>query len=260
MSSRSAWRLFAAFSLFSTLLLSVGFYLGVADILSPSAAGWKTDKSAGEQPAQPAKNAAQIVALGDSLTRGTGDATGLGYVGNLRKRWAQNTGRDVYVLNHGVNGYKTADLLRDLQQKEDIRRTIRQADLITLSIGGNDLFHAGGMEEVNPEQSRKRLPGALERYGQIVRIIRSLNPDAPLLYVGLYNAFADLPNARASYDVVQRWNGGATAVLYQYSGTVFIPTDDLFRTRGAAYLSSDRFHPNQDGYRRIGERMAESIR
>lgn len=260
MSSRAAWRLFAVFSLLSTLLLSTGFYLGVANILSPSAMGWKTEKSAGEKPVQPAKDTVQIIALGDSLTRGTGDGAGLGYVGNLRTSLAQNMGEEVYVLNHGVNGYKTADLLRDLQKKEDIRRTVRQADIITLSIGGNDLFNAGGMEEVKPELSYKRLPEAMKKYEQIVQIIRSLNPKATVMYVGLYNAFSDLSNAQASDEVIQRWNGKASAVLYKYPDTIFVPTDDLFRTHGTKYLSSDHFHPNQAGYRRIGQRMAELIR
>ncbi|GEN35387.1 GDSL-type esterase/lipase family protein [Aneurinibacillus danicus] len=259
MSSRTSWRLFAVFSLVSMLVLAIGLYMGVRDILFPSAVGWKTDKSAGEEASIPRENKIQIVALGDSLTRGTGDGSGLGYVGHLRARLAQVAGQEVYVLNHGVNGYKTADLLRDLQKKEDIRRTIRQADIITLSIGGNDLFNAGA-EEVRPEESQKRLPGAVDRYRQIVKIITSLNPKAKVLYVGLYNAFADLSNARESYKIVQLWNGEASAVLYQYPNTIFVPTDDLFRTGGVKYLSSDHFHPNQAGYRRIGERMAEVVR
>ncbi|GED12170.1 GDSL-type esterase/lipase family protein [Aneurinibacillus migulanus] len=261
MSSQTSWRLFAAFSLVSTLVLAVGLYLGITEILSPSANGeWKTDKSAEEETGKSKVNTVQIVALGDSLTRGTGDGAGLGYVGNLRVRLSEATGQQAYVLNHGVNGYKTTDLLRDLQQKEDIRRTIRQADIITLSIGGNDLFNAGGAEEVNPEISQKRLPGAIERYKEIVKIIDSLNPHAKILYMGLYNAFADLSNAQESYEVVERWNSETSAVLYQYSHAVFVPTDDLFRTDGKKYLSSDHFHPNQAGYRRIGERMAEVIR
>jgi lysophospholipase L1-like esterase len=259
MSSQNKWRLFAVFSLFSTLLLATGLYLGVRDVLAPSKTEWKTDKNAGEKPEVPKGEKLQIVALGDSLTRGTGDQSGLGYVGNIRKQLSRETGREVYVLNHGVNGYKTKDLLQDLRTKEDIRRTIRQANIITFSIGGNDLFNAGA-EEVQPEVSRKRILGAIDRYREIVQIITSLNPKATVLYMGLYNAFADLSNAQGSYQVIQQWNNETSSILYQHPHTIFVPTDDLFRMDNVKYLSSDHFHPNQAGYQRIGERMAEVIK
>jgi lysophospholipase L1-like esterase len=258
MSSRTWWRFFAVFSLLSTLLLVAGFYIGVRDILYPSATAWKTDKREGEKKEVHKEKAVQIVALGDSLTRGTGDQAGLGYVGNLRIKLAQASGREVYVLNHGVNGYKTADVLRDLQQKEDIRRTIRQADIVTFSIGGNDLFNVQS-DEVQPDVSRKRMPGALARYERIVSEITALNPKAKVLYMGLYNAFADLSNAQDSYAVVEQWNQETMKMLYKHPNTIFVPTDDLFRIGGVKYLSSDHFHPNQAGYQRIGARMAEVI-
>ncbi|MED0679456.1 GDSL-type esterase/lipase family protein [Aneurinibacillus thermoaerophilus] len=259
MSSKTLWRVFVVFALFSTLFLTVGFYLGVKDILYPSAVSWSTDKGAEEKAETQYERNVQIVALGDSLTRGTGDQAGLGYVGNLRVKLSEANGRNVYVLNHGVNGYRTDDLLSDLRNKEDIRRTIRQADIITLSIGGNDLFNVQS-EEVNPEASSARIPGAVVRYEKIVEIITSLNPKAKVLYMGLYNAFGDLPNAKKSYDVVRRWNEETARVLYRYPNTIFVPTDDLFRVGGTKYLSSDHFHPNQAGYRRIGERMAEVLK
>ncbi|WP_161798291.1 GDSL-type esterase/lipase family protein [Aneurinibacillus tyrosinisolvens] len=228
--------------------------MGTRDILYPSQKQWEVHKEVPQQ-GLGGKNKLQIVALGDSLTRGTGDESGLGYVGNMQAGLAEKNKRQVFVLNHGVIGYKTANLLADLQSKEDIRRSIRQADIVTLSIGGNDLFNVGA-EDVRPDVIRKRIPEAASHYEKIIRILKQLNPNAPLLYVGLYNAFADLPNGTESSVVVREWNGRVAEILSLHPKGVFIPTDDLFHLGLAKYLSSDHFHPNQAGYKRIGQRMA----
>src|SRR3954447_14825152 len=50
------------------------------------------------------KKGLTIVALGDSLTRGTGDETGKGYVGVLIDEIKGKTKRPVQLTNLGING------------------------------------------------------------------------------------------------------------------------------------------------------------
>ncbi|BAU29204.1 lysophospholipase L1-like esterase [Aneurinibacillus soli] len=259
MKTRTVWRLFGIFSLVATAMLAVGLTLGIRDIIHPTPVSWKADQTGESSGVHKTSHKLQITALGDSLTRGTGDESGLGYAGNLRIRLAENTKQEVYVYNNGVNGYKAANLLKDLRTKPDIRRQVQQADMIVLSIGGNDLFYTQS-DEVKPDVIRTRIPAALTNYKAIVSIVTELNPKAKLLYMGLYNPFPDLPNAKESAKVVQEWNNGVTQVLYEYPQAIFVPTDDLFRSDGMKYISSDHFHPNQAGYKRIGERMADVLK
>lgn len=259
MKTRTVWRVFGTFSLFSVVLLTIGLMLGIRDVIHPAPVSWKADRTGESNGTPKTSHNLQITALGDSLTRGTGDESGLGYAGNLRSRLAENTKKDVYVYNNGVNGYKASNLLKDLQTKPDIRRQVQQADIIALSIGGNDLFYTQS-DEVKPDVIRTRIPAALANYKAIVSIVTELNPKAKLLYVGLYNPFPDLPNAKESEKVVQQWNNGVTQVLYEHPQAIFVPTDDLFRSDGMKYISSDHFHPNQAGYKRIGDRMAEVLK
>lgn len=259
MKARTAWRIFGTFSLLSTAVLACGLVLGVQDIMNPKPVSWRAERTGEEEAAKKVAATTQIVALGDSLTRGTGDESGLGYVGNFRSRLVKDTKKEVYVYNNGVNGYKAANLLKDLRTKPDIRRMVQQADIIVLSIGGNDLFYTQS-DEVKPDVIRKRIPAALENYQAIISIVTELNPKAKLLYVGLYNPFPDLANAKESAQVVQEWNNRVTQVLYEHPKAIFVPTDDLFRIDGMKYISSDHFHPNQAGYKRIGERMADVLK
>ena len=77
---------------------------------------------------------AQIVVLGDSISAGYGLASGeSGYYDYL----AEMTGAK--LTNLAVSGAATADLLAQLEQPA-VQSAVQSADLICLSIGGNDLL------------------------------------------------------------------------------------------------------------------------
>ncbi|KAF0995036.1 hypothetical protein BJQ97_01685 [Geobacillus sp. TFV-3] len=83
-----------------------------------------------------------IVALGDSLTRGTGDESGKGYVGYMVDELRRQTDQPIRVTNLAVRGLRSDGLLRQLGEPE-IQRQVAMADLIVMTIGGNDLFQGG---------------------------------------------------------------------------------------------------------------------
>ena len=60
-----------------------------------------------------------MLALGDSLTRGTGDETGQGYVGIVTEQLKEELDpREVTVYNLGINGQDSSQLLQQLGQEE----------------------------------------------------------------------------------------------------------------------------------------------
>ena len=58
-----------------------------------------------------------VLALGDSLTRGTGDETGKGYIGLVTDQLKEELDpRKVTVYNLGINGQDSSQLLQQLGQ------------------------------------------------------------------------------------------------------------------------------------------------
>ena len=140
-STRTLWRTIGATSLVTTLLLAGGLVYAVNDIVNPKPAEY--NGVAEPKPTEEAKSTIDIVALGDSLTVGTGDISGKGYVQNVREKLALATNKQVNVIgNYAVNGYRTDQLLADLQNASGIPYGIEKADVVLLTIGGNDLFIA----------------------------------------------------------------------------------------------------------------------
>ncbi|MHA7964685.1 GDSL-type esterase/lipase family protein [Paenibacillus sp. CAU 1782] len=194
-----------------------------------------------------------IVALGDSLTRGTGDSKGKGYVGYLSD-WLKEEYPEVTVSNLGIKGYTAPELAEQLKQPE-IRRQVGGADYILLTIGGNDLFQGGRallqLEEGNGDGLGE---GFISNLDGILKEIRSLNAEGTIMLMGLYNPFQDFKEGDLASEVVMSWNQEVWDTAAAYSDIIIVPTFDLFQQYGADYLFSDGFHPNDKGYQAIAKR------
>jgi lysophospholipase L1-like esterase len=204
----------------------------------------------------------RVIAFGDSLTKGTGDVTGGGYAGYVfahLQKVADKLKQKAVYNNLGVDGMISAELVELLQKPEVIQET-SAADVILLSIGGNDLFK-GGQTLVNQNQAEIDAIQSdyLIKLEQIQQQIRQANATAPLMIVGLYNPFATLKDAAWTNEVVRKWNA---AVAEQVAGdqlAVLVPSYDLFQLDTNVYLHGDQFHPNAAGYQRMAERFIAAL-
>jgi lysophospholipase L1-like esterase len=205
------------------------------------------------------KKGLTVVALGDSLTRGTGDETGKGYVGVLVDELKKKSKQEVKITNLGINGQRSEQLRKQVQQTE-VQRQIQKADVVLVTIGGNDLFRGGqGIIDFQKED----LTGIQTKYLENIRFIfdsiRNNNSDANVFFIGLYNPFIELGEGREMSKVVRQWNYQSAEVSAAFPKIIFVPTFDLFELQVNDYLYTDKFHPNTKGYRLIAERVASLI-
>lgn len=201
-----------------------------------------------------------VLALGDSLTRGTGDETGKGYIGLVTDQLREELNpQEVSVYNLGINGQDSTQLLQQLGQKNIIRQ-VNEADVILMTIGGNDLFQGGDVlldfSKEKIQQTQKQYVTNLE---QIFTTIREQNTEATIFILGLYNPFIDLEHNDVTNNIVREWNYHTESVVGKFENIVFVPTFDLFQLSVNDYLYSDHFHPNQAGYELISNRLAPLI-
>lgn len=207
-----------------------------------------------------------ITSLGDSLTKGTGDSTGEGYVSRVIEDFSEALDKPIYLVNNlAINGLRADQLITRLNES-GFRNSIGKADIILMTIGANDLFqiaqNGGSMSEggdLSPMLLLERLPEAEPRLKAVFEKTRELNPTARIIYVGLYNPFYDLPEMRQGSEVVAQWNKFAHSLAELDGNATVVPTYDLFEFNIMDYLSSDHFHPNSDGYARISERIVQAL-
>lgn len=267
-STARIWIITGLLSGLATILLLVGFVYGVKDILYPTSTSASEDKATDAQSKpieqKPMQNRLDITAIGDSLAKGTGDDKGLGFAGRAIQVLTQQKLEGQLRNNLGINGLKTAGLLEMLEEK-GVKHALQQSNVILLSIGGNDLFQGAqalqnGGQLPTWNDLEKAIKEAGENFKKIVKQLHEINPKAQLVYVSLYNPFSDLKDMKGIGNrAVSSWNLLTTEVLSSYEATLVVPTFDLYVNNGGRYLSSDHFHPNQDGYQIIAERIAQSI-
>ncbi|WP_162848404.1 GDSL-type esterase/lipase family protein [Paenibacillus nanensis] len=272
MTNRKIGIALAAGSLLATAFMIAGLCFVAIDMAAPAAAEQKPEETGNAADAGslvPYREAEEIrlLALGDSLTKGTGDATGQGYVRRVADGLSKRYNKPVKLLgNLAINGMTAQELAERLERDEGYQYAVKGANLIVFSIGGNDLFlsayaslNGRELNEAAIDELAGDLDEALERFKRVVERLNALNPNASVVYMGLYNPFFELEELRGASAKLQDWNRAAYSELFRHPQMLMVPTFDLFEFRVLDYLSSDHFHPNEAGYERIAERMLDSL-
>lgn len=213
------------------------------------------DRAQGETTADAGPASWDYVALGDSLAAGVGAERG--YVERYADHVRADTGARVRVVNLGVSGQTSGELLGSLREDPATRRALRGAELVTLNIGINDLGHAGEAHENgscggadNEECLRAAVEEVKGNWDEIVAEISTLRPadntiirTAGLGYVprvgGVYGPYLDDVNRHIA--TTARENG--------------IPYAEIHLNQEG--MSPDGVHPNDAGYEVIAGELRE---
>ncbi|MGG1616982.1 GDSL-type esterase/lipase family protein [Paenibacillus sp. NRS-1782] len=197
-------------------------------------------------------------AIGDSLTTGAGTLLTGGFVPIYRRMAEARLRTPVSYENLGINGLTSQELLSLIRNNPLFRSGLIRADLITVTIGGNDLRPYVSTLAGGSGSSASAIPQALNRTKEHVRqIVHALyqiksGQHEPFIIrmVGLYNP---LPGVREAGIYVRQYNSFlATLGGPNYRVANIYPA---FEGNERELLSLDRVHPNSRGYRVIAEEL-----
>jgi lysophospholipase L1-like esterase len=248
------WQLPLGASLVGVTLFGYGFYSGIRGDAGV-AVGSANSAPVVRRPA--ATGTVRMILLGDSLARGIGDERGLGIGGSVEDALDRRKVKREETVNLAVSGARTRDLIGQLESRS-VRTLIAEANVVVVSIGGNDLFgSAMAAREGPPENIESLLDEVRGRVAEIIGTVREANPDARIFLVGLYNPFSMTADGAALHPLVNRWNAGLVSEFEDDSKLTVVQTSDLFLSRDR--LSADRFHPGAEAYEAIGRRIADSL-
>ncbi len=199
-----------------------------------------------------------FLVLGDSITEGFGvrnsdeacyarivcDTAGYDYL-NL-SRVATDTQRLIYQL----------------ENSERFAQAVRWADVINISIGSNNylandrvvLITVGALLGINNRELDEIAEGIYEDYNKIISIIRSLNPDARLIFDNVYCSWEGLGRIPFNKAVV-RVNKALDRALKSNPGEF-----EIFDIAGVInghgeLVAADSTHPDSEGNVAIAKAM-----
>ncbi|WP_052342814.1 SGNH/GDSL hydrolase family protein [Bacillus sp. EB01] len=204
-----------------------------------------------------------VAAIGDSLTQGVGDSTDSGgYLPYLDELLEQEKGvKKANFINLGVRGTRSDQLLEKLDTSK-MRNAIEDSDIVLVTIGGNDMMKIARENILNLQYEvfEEEMVSYTERVNQIFKKIRSENPEAAIILIGLYNPFGKwFTEVDELNQIVDDWNEAGRSVASHYSESYFVEIGDLFVDTDVNLLFDDQFHPNDKGYELIAERVYETL-
>lgn len=222
------------------------------------------------------------VALGDSLTQGVGDTTDQGgFVPILSQNLTSTYHYNVSSDNFGISGNTSQQILKRLQTQKKLQKGLQTADMMTLTVGGNDVMAVIRQKLTNLKVSSfvKPQKAYQQKLRQIITLARKKNAHLPIYVLGIYNPFyLNFPEMTQMQDVIDNWNEGTKAVTKEYSNVYFVPINNLLykgvngkegitQTDGTktevlndALFEGDHFHPNNIGYQIMSDAVMEKIR
>ncbi|HEM3577154.1 TPA: SGNH/GDSL hydrolase family protein [Streptococcus suis] len=218
------------------------------------------------------------LALGDSLTEGVGDTTGQGgFVPLLAQSLTNEYGYEVAYQNFGISGNTSNQILKRMKEDKDLKLALKQADLLTVTVGGNDLRKVIVKNLTNLKVSTFDKPA--KEYGKclesIIKTARQQNADLPIYILGIYNPlYLSFPELTEMQTVVDKWNQTTQHITEKYKDVYFVDINDLLykglegelgisqsnpSTTNNLLYEEDHFHPNNTGYEIMKKALLEKM-
>ncbi len=198
------------------------------------------------------------VALGDSLTTGVGILPfDPGFVERYEDLTQGKLNRPISLYKHDKVGATTSDLLQSLRSDDFIKTVLRHADIITITIGGNDLIRAGKAFLQNKDETVlfQALDTSIKNISSIITILNELvsKYEGPFI-IRLTNLYNPFPQVTQVDTWVQKFNEH----LQKFSSISNLKVANIysiFENDTENLLSTDGIHPNRKGY----EQMARAV-
>lgn len=230
------------------------------------------------------EKAFNYIAIGDSLTEGIGDTTGQGgFVPLVAQGLKTNYRYTVKSSNYGVSGNTSQQILTRIDKKKDIQKSLKKADMMTLTVGGNDVMTVIRKKLSNLKVSSFKKPARTyqKNLEEIISSARSQNKNLPIYILGIYNPYyLNFPDLTQMQDVIDNWNKGSQEIAEKYDNVYFVPINDLLykgvdgqgkaveapssanssgTVENNALYDGDHFHPNNIGYQIMSKAVMEKI-
>ncbi|KAA0548531.1 hypothetical protein FZW96_08145 [Bacillus sp. BGMRC 2118] len=229
--------------------------------------------------AQSGEQKPSLVALGDSITYGW----------NLdQDRTKPSTHAFPYLIGDGyfqVNnlsypGWTSENLLTAFETNPAYGQAIADADMITLSIGSNDLLQAANLSELLASGKPITDPAELlalqqkvaaaslklsENLQTIIGFIRVQNPDAPIVFYNIYNPFGPSTDQFAGFvhsigeQIVNGVNASVITPVAEGSQSILVDAYTAFNGKQASYILPNDIHPTVEGQQVLANIASDAI-
>jgi len=200
------------------------------------------------------------LSIGDSLAVGTtqNGSIGYGYSDYIKDYLKESNKLKGYNKAFTNNNYRITDLLRIIQYNETIKidnqeisltRLIKKADIITLSIGMNELYYKLNSNTDNIYSYMNQMLSDIKR---LLEHINYFN-HKKVFVLNYYNVTGN------NYDIFSYLNYELKELVLE-EGFEYIDLTNIFDNNPTFFKNNSSFIPNNEGYQKISQIVLEKIK
>ncbi|EUJ49374.1 hypothetical protein PROCOU_04466 [Listeria rocourtiae FSL F6-920] len=187
------------------------WFAGIAIIIFAAILTFYFVQKEQERKREEARIAVNLVAMGDSLTEGSGDEKDNGgYVGIIASMLSKREDvRSVKTENYGVGGNRIDQLMKRLDTQPDFQKDVKAANAISITIGGNDVMKVVRSKLLDAEKQDFTKASKIfdQKLKELLAEIRDLNADAPIYVFGIYNPYTTyFADFEVFDEIIAEWN------------------------------------------------------
>lgn len=220
----------------------------------------------------------RYVALGDSIAHGygLGNPEKDSYVGQVKQYLEENYDY-VFAANFGTDGMRSDELLDILTNPENemykkYQATLQRADIVTISIGSNDLMHLIRLDmdmkeyiEKGDVMFKEACRKFDENFPRIIAAIRKIVPNAKICADNVYNPCNGLKEFKDLHTLAEQYINLLNRTFVKNKGYTLVDIKSEFEK------SEDKLvnmalkgrevdpHPNKKGHDLIGKMVIKAI-
>ena len=208
------------------------------------------------------------LALGDSLAKGEGPSGTKvkGYTTLVKEYLKEKNILETYIDKFAENGKRTTDLINDINDNKKtkiknkqitIQNVLIKADLVTLSIGANDILNKINIEEaIDYNQIYNYIDDSNKDLEKLLKLMREYCKE-DILLIGYYNPYPYLNNKKTN-DIFDYLNKKYKETADKYNVT-YIEISDLFKENPNFLPNENDIHPSEEAYKAISNQIITAI-
>ncbi len=208
------------------------------------------------------KQKLNYIALGDSVAEGRNPygETGFSYADFFYERLNQEGKIKDYKKEYSHSGYTTTDVINDIIRSGDIKRDLRESDLVTISIGANDFLDSLDLKNVNLDNIdlyKKNMKSIFPNIDQCIKEVRKYAKNK-IYIIGYYNPLPFLYNLGSEkIDALFHSVDQAYQTIADKYDCVYISNYELFKEHPEYLPNPMDIHPNLKGYEAMADALYE---
>lgn len=212
------------------------------------------------------------VALGDSLAAGQnpyGEKKGYGYADYIKDYLEENELLKQYIKDYATSGFTTDDILEDLKNNKKInvnghemnlRKALRESDLVTISVGANDFMKNLQLEQLDLSNTNlyiEKIDLIMYDVGKVLKEVRKFAKNK-VVVIGYYNPFPLLfKTSEKELDAIFRYIDQEYEGVCSLYNVNYVSVYELFKNNSDFLPNPFDIHPNLNGYQAIAGLIIE---